>query len=172
MLQQQYLSLLSRLYQHEQHSIDWYEAAAAEDDRFEARVLDLPINMVLTHTYLSSLYGDAVAGLWDDSDRPSCGHRALVVPPWRLASLRFKVDLAVNTLSFQHMVERNHRFYGDAMRVLGTRRVHHVNHNVHVEDWDTMTVTADRYRFMADYAVVEANNIDDMWVEVIADARS
>ena len=133
---------------------------------------DLPVNMVLTHTYLTSLYGDAVAGLWEDGDRPSPEHRALVVPPWRLAELPLRVDLAVNTMSFQHMDERNHAFYGDAMRKLGTRRLYHLNRETPIAGVDTMDVPASRYGFMADYSVVETDDFDARWVEVIAEARS
>jgi len=228
-LQGQYLGLLCRLYRCEAPGIDWYDAAARDDDRFDPRTVevprlgivtgkslqaayyacrvaslvpengtvleigggfgmlasrllairpdityvltDLPVNMVLTHTYLTSHYGDAVAGLWQDGDRPSPEHRALVVPPWRLAELPLRVDLAVNTMSFQHMDERNHAFYGEAMRKLGTRRLYHLNREVPIAGVDTMDIPASRYGFMADYSVVETDGFDDKWVEVIAEAR-
>lgn len=133
---------------------------------------DLPVNMVLTHTYLTSLYGDKVAGLWDDSDRPGDDKKLWMVPPWRLATLPVRVDLAVNTMSFQHMDERNHAFYGAAMKALGTRRLYHLNRNVHRGDpaSDTMVVPAERYGFMADFRVVESTDFDGDWLEVIADS--
>lgn len=135
---------------------------------------DLPVNMVLTHTYLTSLYGDAVAGLWEDSDWPAPGQRALVVPPWRLAALPLKVDLAVNTMSFQHMDERNHAFYGGVLKALGTRFLYHVNRIVHIGNpaTDTMAIPADDYAFMADYEVVDRHSMDHMWIEVVARARA
>ncbi|WP_189988843.1 putative sugar O-methyltransferase [Thalassobaculum fulvum] len=228
-LQGQYLGLLCRLYRCGSPGIDWYDAAARDDARFDPRtaelprlgtvtakslqaayyacrivslvprngtvleigggfgmlasrllairpdvtyvLTDLPVNMVLTHTYLASLYGDAVAGLWEDGDRPGPGQRALVVPPWRLAELPLQVDLAVNTMSFQHMDERNHAFYGDALRRLGTRRLYHLNREVPIAGWDTMDIPASQYGFMADYSVVETDDFDQKWVEVIAEAR-
>ena len=134
---------------------------------------DLPVNMVLTHTYLTSLYGGAVTGLWEDGDLPGDSHRALVVPPWRLATLPVRVDLTVNTMSFQHMDERNHAFYGDVMKALGTKWLFHVNRNQHIDDpaTDTMIVTAERYSFMADYEVVDRRDFDRKWIEIVARAR-
>jgi hypothetical protein len=231
-LRRTFLTLLTRLYRAGCREIDRYDAAALDDDRFGARLVeldgvgpvtaksiqsayyacraaslvprngtvleigggfgmlasrllairpdvtyvltDLPVNMVLTHTYLTSHYGDAVAGLWEDGDRPGPGQRALVVPPWRLAGLPLQVDLAVNTMSFQHMDERNHAFYGDALRRLGTRRLYHVNRNVFRQPagQDTMVVPAERYGFMADYVTVVSDGFDGQWVEVIAEART
>ncbi len=135
---------------------------------------DLPVNMVLTHTYLTSLYGEKVAGLWEDGDRAGDGKQAWMVPPWRLASLPVRVDLAINTMSFQHMDERNHAYYGAAMKALGTRRLYHLNRNVHRGDpaSDTMVVPAERYGFMADYKVVESTDFDGDWIEVIADSSN
>lgn len=230
-LQLRYFTMLHRLYQRDASGIDWYDAAAADDDRFGGRVMeipgvgpvtsksiqaayyacrmmhlvpengvvleigggfgavasrllairpdvtyvltDLPVNLMLSHTYLASYYGDAVAGLWNDSDRPGPGHRALVVPPWRLASLPVEVDLTVNTMSFQHMDARNHAFYGNAMRALGTRRLYHLNRTVHRGDpaHDTMAVPADRYGFLADFRIVEQRDFDGQWIEVIAESR-
>jgi hypothetical protein len=226
------MKLLARLFRRDCPDIDWFDALARDDDRFGARVFevpgfgtvtfksiqsayyacraaslvpqngtvleigggfgmlalwllairpdvtcvltDLPVNMVLTHTYLTSLYGDAVAGLWEDGDRPGPGQRALVVPPWRLPELPLQVDLAVNTMSFQHMDERNLTFYGDALRRLGTRRLYHVNRNVFRQPagQDTMVVPAERYGFMADYVTVVSDGFDGQWVEVIAEARA
>ncbi|MEQ8397090.1 putative sugar O-methyltransferase [Thalassobaculum sp.] len=227
----QYAGLITRLFRQSAPGIDWYDAAVVDDDRFGARVLelpgvgtitskslhsayyacrimslipkngvvleigggfgsvasrlmairpdvtyvltDLPVNMVLTYTYLRSLYGDAVTGLWEDGDTLSAGHRAAVVPPWRLRTLPLKVDLALNTMSFQHMDERNHLFYGNAMRTLGTRRLYHVNRNVYIDDpdIDTMVVPAQQYAFMKDFEIVETHDFDGKWIEVIAKAR-
>lgn len=219
---------LTRLLQRGAQGIDWYDDAVLDDDRFGARLIDLPgigpvtsksiqsayhasrimslvprngvvleigsgfgavasrllairpditcvlpdlpVNVVLTHTYLTSLFGDAVTGLWAKSDRPGPQNRAIVVPPWRLASLPLQVDLAVNTMGFQHMDERNHAFYGDVMRRLGTRRLYHVNRNVVIKGVDTMVVPADRYSFRADYRIVETRGFDEKWIEVIAEA--
>lgn len=135
---------------------------------------DLPVNMVLTHTYLSSLYGGAVAGLWEERDLPAPGQRILVVPPWRLTGLPISVDLTVNTMSFQHMDARNHAFYGTAMRRLGTKVLYHLNRNVFRGTdslQDTMAVPADEYGFMADFEVIERHPFDDLWMEVVARAR-
>lgn len=134
---------------------------------------DLPVNMILTHTYLTSLYGAAVTALWTEADRPGPGHRAIVVPPWRLRDLPFRVDLAVNTMSFQHMDERNHRFYGAAMKALGTRRLYHVNRNVHLRNpgLDTMVLPPEQYAFMPDFDVVQSLDFGDAWIEVVAAAR-
>lgn len=134
---------------------------------------DLPVNMVLTHTYLTSLYGASVAGLWEEGDTAGAMQRVLIVPPWRLASLPLKVDLAVNTMSFQHMDERNHAFYGAAMKSLGTGTLYHVNRNVYLRNpaTDTMAVPADRYSFMADHEIVDRHLFNDHWIEVIARAR-
>jgi len=231
-LRRRALTFLTRLYRQDCPEIDWFDALAQDDNRFGARVFDvpglgtatfkgiqsayyacrvaslvpkggvvleigggfgavasrllairpdityvltdLPVNMVLTHTYLTSLYGDAVVGLWEDGDHPSPEHRALVVPPWRLADLPLRVDLAINTMSFQHMDERNHAFYGEALRKLGTRRLYHLNRNVHLQDpdQDTMVVPAERYGFMADYEVTDRRDFNGQWIEVIAEARS
>jgi hypothetical protein len=70
------------------------------------------------------------------------------------------------------MDERNHAFYGDAMRKLGTRRLYHLNRETPIAGVDTMDVPASRYGFMADYSVVETDDFDARWVEVIAEARS
>jgi hypothetical protein len=228
----QYAGLISRLFRRQGSGINWYDSAIIDDDRFGARVLelpgvgtvtgkslnasyyacrimslipkngvvleigggfgclasrlmairpdvtyllsDLPVNMVLTHTYLTSLYGDAVTGLWQDDDTLSAGHRAVVVPPWRLRSLPLRVDLAVNTMSFQHMDQRNHLFYGGVMKTLGVRSLYHVNRNEHMTtpEADTMVLPAEQYEFMKDFEIVESHDFDGRWIEVVAKARN
>lgn len=135
---------------------------------------DLPVNMVLTHTYLRSFFGDGVAGVWNDGDRPSAAQKVVVVPPWRLSDLGMRVDLAVNTMSFQHMDERNHVYYGNALRTLGTRQIYHVNRNAFIPSAhiETMVVPATQYSFMTDYEVVETSDFDARWIEVIAKAKA
>lgn len=181
---------LTRLLQRGAQGINWYDDAVLDDDRFGARLIDLPgIGPVTSKSIQSAYYASRIMSLVPRNGvvleigsgfgavasrllaiRPGPRNRAIVVPPWRLASLPLQVDLAVNTMGFQHMDERNHAFYGDVMRRLGTRRLYHVNRNVVIEGVDTMVVPADRYSFMADYRIVETRGFDEKWIEVIAEA--
>ena len=130
---------------------------------------DLPVNLILTYTYLRSHFGDAVYGAFEGPIRPPKGTRALIIPPWRLTELKGRASLVFNSMSFQHMDTRNHAFYGEIMRLYQARRLYHVNRQIVAPNDRTAEVPARFYSFLEQFSIVEDEEMDGRWIEVVAD---
>jgi hypothetical protein len=133
---------------------------------------DLPVNMVMTYAYLRSHFGDQVYGAFEGPIRPPKGTRVMIVPPWRLNEIGGRISLAINTMSFQHMDERNHRFYGDQMRRLSVETLYHLNRQDIRPGDITVRIHARDYSFLDQFEVISDEPFQGRWIEVVARRRA
>lgn len=132
---------------------------------------DLPVNMVLTYAYLRSHFGDKVYGAFEGPIRPPKGTRVMIIPPWRLGEMTGRASVVFNTMSFQHMDARNHRYYGDVMRHFRARRLYHVNREIVAPGDRTVHIPASRYSFHDQFDIISRSPFDERWVEIVADRK-
>jgi len=110
---------------------------------------DLPVNQALSYFNLASHFGDQVVGhYWSEADRLELHKPIVIVAPWLLPMLTENIDIAVNTVSFQHMSLANLQYYGDIFKRYGVERIFHVNRIVRRDPTDVMP---DDYPFRRNY---------------------
>ncbi|MDF1791590.1 MAG: putative sugar O-methyltransferase [Thalassobaculaceae bacterium] len=133
---------------------------------------DLPVNLILTYAYLRSHFGEQVYGAFEGPIRPPEGCRVIVIPPWRLGEFKGRASVVFNSMSFQHMDARNHRFYGDVMRHFQARKLYHLNREVISPGDKTVHIPASRYSFNDQFKIVREMVFDDRWVETVAERKT
>jgi hypothetical protein len=110
---------------------------------------DLPINLALSYFNLASHFGpQAVGRYWSDADVAELTKPVVSVAPWLLPALSEKIDVAVNTVSFQHMSLANLQYYGDVFKRYGVEQIFHVNRTVRRDPTDVMP---EDYPFRSNY---------------------
>lgn len=88
---------------------------------------DLTFNLLLAARYLTRVFGSDVHLAWDDNEPIPSDARIVLLPPWRLREIPFQIEACCNFLSFQHMENRNVRFYSDRLTELDVAAIFHVN---------------------------------------------
>lgn len=92
-------------------------------------LVELPDAIPLAYYYLSLRLGCHIQALFRLRDKIDSAARVVLATPWKMTDLPRGVDLAVNTMSFQHMDSANLEFYFGQIGRLGTRRMYLVNRN-------------------------------------------
>lgn len=115
-------------------------------------LVDLPLNLALELTFLTKYFPDSTCRLWFEDDMIDARHRLICCAPWRLGQIDLRVDLVVNTASFQHMTLRNLTFYAEHFQRMHARKLFHLNRTVQRDPTD---VVADDYPFRRQFTVLE-----------------
>lgn len=89
-------------------------------------ITELPRATLLSYFYLRTKLGKASL-LYSPERMNQPRERASVLFPWMLDRLDINVDLAINTVSFQHMNAANHEFYFRNLRRLNAKQVFSLN---------------------------------------------
>lgn len=92
-------------------------------------LVELPDAIPLAYFYLRIHLGRDVQVLHRAGDRVQPGARVVILPPWMLHELDLNMDLAINTMSFQHMNWLNLGFYFREIERLAIQRMYLVNRN-------------------------------------------
>ena len=88
---------------------------------------DLTFNLLLAARYLTRVFGPDVHLAWDDDEPIPDDAKIVLLPPWRLREIPFQVEACCNFLSFQHMENRNVRYYSDRLTELDVAAIFHIN---------------------------------------------
>lgn len=93
-------------------------------------LIDLPENLALSFYYLKNNGCNvSVASERDGLKESLSSARVVLLPPWMLQKYDFKVDLLINTMSFQHMNLGNLLYYFDNVKRLKIPFLYLVNRN-------------------------------------------
>jgi hypothetical protein len=117
-------------------------------------ITDLPLNLLLAAVFLEDHFPGELQTIWLEEDERSLNKSFVLVAPWLLPTLDMHVDLALNTMSFQHMSLQNLDFYGEMLERFTTARLYHVNRTVMRDPTDIM-VSA--YPFRRNYTVEQTS---------------
>lgn len=74
-------------------------------------LVELPETIPLAYFYLQRCFDGAIQVLCGRDDRVNPGARIVLVAPWKVEALRDKIDLFINTMSFQHMTADAIQYY-------------------------------------------------------------
>lgn len=118
-------------------------------------VVELPDCIPICWFYLSSLFDCRVQALFGLKDELDPEVRIAIVAPWALPSLNCSVDVAINTMSFQHMTRDNLHYYFDELDRLETSRMYLVNRN---EVRDRSDVIIDDYPIPPRFRLIEESD--------------
>lgn len=92
-------------------------------------LVELPESVPLCWFYFSSLFDCRIQVLYRAADTVDPDARIIILAPWMLPAIEGQVDLAINTMSFQHMNRANLVYYFEQIDRLNTSRVYLVNRN-------------------------------------------
>jgi len=94
--------------------------------------VDLPECIVLSYYYLinSKINVKALVTTEKTLTTNKIDTQVLLLPPWLLPKLDIKIDLFINTMSFQHMTRGNIEYYFSEVNRLNTENIFLVN-----RDW-------------------------------------
>ena len=96
----------------------------ASHQHIEGCLIEMPYLCVVADYYLGRKFGEV--SLVDDE--PLSGQaRVSVMLPWMFDRLTATLDLAINTMSFQHMAQANHEYYFSNLARLGVKQLFSVN---------------------------------------------
>jgi putative sugar O-methyltransferase len=99
-------------------------AVVAKQPHIRGYLVEMPYLCVVAGYYLGRKFGDV--DLVDEE--PAGGSaRVSVMLPWLFDGLTSAPDLAINTMSFQHMAQANHEYYFSNLARLGVKKVFSVN---------------------------------------------
>lgn len=111
---------------------------------------DLPEDMVMAYYFLTRIFPSTQL-IFRESEISKINKEGIfIVPPWLLPKIAMHVDLAVNTMSFQHMTEENLGYYFGMIEKFQCRYIYFVNRN---HKSDPTDVIVDRYPVPSRYAL-------------------
>jgi putative sugar O-methyltransferase len=119
--------------------------------------VELPDTLPLTWFYARACLGDNVAIAYTPQDVSKPNAQLVLLPPWLLPAVTGRVDLIVNTVSFNHMDRRNLNFYFGEIGRLQAKRLYLVNRNWKREPTD---VAIDDYPIPSEFKLVD----DQPWL--------
>lgn len=114
-------------------------------------ITDLQINATLISANLGTALGERFGRYWRREDRSELDRPVVFVAPWLLGELTEKVDICINTASFQHMTMANLKYYGRHLNRLESEYIFHQNRT---SVRDPTDVPVDDYPFRGDFNVV------------------
>jgi len=112
---------------------------------------DLPEDMFLSLYYLSKFFQN-VSLIYLQEDLIKLEQPGIfIIAPWLLEKLNIKMDLAINTMSFQHMTLGNIKYYFDIIYRHKTKFIYFVNRNAKRDPTD---VIVDDYPIPKSYSLL------------------
>ena len=105
-------------------------------------LVELPDALPLAFFYLKSRFSCPIQVLFRPEEKADVSSRIVLAAPWKLDDLEPRIDLAINTMSFQRMDMDNLRYYFGQIDRLGTKRMYLVNRN---RKRDLSDVVIDQY---------------------------
>ena len=118
-------------------------------------LVDLPENLALAFYYLKNKGFNVEVFGKDKKQQNSPEKTIYIVAPWLLKDFSFPVDLFINTMSFQHMTEKNINYYFSEIERLKIKKLFLVNRE---NKRDSTDVRFSDYPIPAGYKLVKQDN--------------
>jgi putative sugar O-methyltransferase len=120
-------------------------AVLSKQPHIRGRLVEMPYLCAIASYYLGRKFGDVILA---DEEPADGSARVSVMLPWVFDTLTTAPDLAINTMSFQHMAQANHEYYFSNLARLGVKKVFSVNRELDTREGEAPFMpTARKYGF-------------------------